>query len=228
MAADRPAAAVRQAVGETMAHMLSREEHERIAQAIKAAESNTSGEIYCVVARASANYFFPAALIATVATMIVSFLVALLAEHWWYQLQPATLVLAQLLAVGCVLALLGLLPAVRIHFVPRRQRYREAHRNAVKQFLGRNIHMTTARTGVLLFVSLAERYAEVLADSGINESVPQQTWDAVVVGLTGHAARGAVADGLVEAIAAVGVVLAEHFPVSAHDTNELDDHVIEI
>ena len=76
---------------------------------------------------------------------------------------------------------------MRIHLVPLRQRYRHAHDNAMKQFLSRNIHLTTARTGVMLFVSLAERYAEVVADAGINSRVPQETWDGVVAGLVAHA-----------------------------------------
>jgi len=98
----------------------------------------------------------------------------------------------------------------------------------MKQFLSRNIHLTSARTGVMLFVSLAERYAEVVADAGINNRVPQETWDGVVAGLIAHARRGAVADGFVEAITTVGALLAEHFPVTASDANELDDHVVEI
>ena len=41
----------------------------------------------------------------------------------------------------------------------------------------------------MLFVSLAERYAEVVADAGINSRVPQETWDGVVAGLIAHARR---------------------------------------
>jgi len=164
----------------------------------------------------------------TLAIVIVSLGVAWLLDRWWYQLNPPTMIGAQLVAIACALALLAFLPALRIHFVPHRQRYRQAHDNAMRQFLGRNIHITTKRTGVLLFVSLAERYAEVVADAGINEKVPQETWNAVVAGLIAHAKKGDIADGFVEAIGAVGALLAEHFPVSADDVNELDDHVVEL
>jgi putative membrane protein len=98
----------------------------------------------------------------------------------------------------------------------------------MKQFLSRNIHLTTARTGVMLFVSLAERYAEIIADSGINSRVSQDTWDGVVTALIAHAKQGRVADGFVEAVGTVGALLAQHFPVGAGDANELDDHVVEI
>jgi putative membrane protein len=203
-------------------------DHARIAEAVRAAEARTSGEIYCVLAHASARYFFPAAFMVTLAVVIISLGVAWLLDRWWYQISPPTMVGAQLAAIAGALAVLAFFPAVRIHFVPRRQRYRQAHDNAMRQFLGRNIHITTKRTGVLLFVSLAERYAEVVADAGINQKVPQATWNAVVDGLIAHAKKGNIADGFVEAIAGVGALLAEHFPVGAGDVNELDDHVVEL
>jgi len=211
-----------------MPRAMTPEEHTRIADAVQAAEAETSGEIYCVVARASDSYFFPAAFMVTLGIVVISLVVAYLLDLWWYDLPPMNLVVAQLIAIACALLVLGFFPALRIHLVPLRQRYRHAHDNAMKQFLSRNIHLTSARTGVLLFVSLAERYAEVVADAGINSRVPQETWDGVVAGLIAHARRGAVADGFVEAIGTVGALLAEHFPVTAGDLNELDDHVVEI
>src|SRR5262245_25321356 len=147
-------------------HAMSPEDHARIATAVRAAEARTSGEIYCVVAHASARYFFPAAFMVTLAIVIISLGLAWLLDRWWYQLSPPTMIAAQLVAIAAALAVLAFLPAVRIHFVPLRQRYRQAHDNAMRQFLGRNIHITSKRTGVLLFVSLAERYAEVVADAG--------------------------------------------------------------
>jgi putative membrane protein len=207
---------------------ISPDDHARIAEAVRSAETRTSGEIYCVLAHASARYFFPAAFMVTLAVVIVSLAVVWLLDRWWYQLNSVDIVAAQLVAIACALAILAFFPAIRIHFVPMRQRYRQAHDNAVRQFLGRNIHITTRRTGVLLFVSLAERYAEVVADAGINAKVPQETWNAVVAGLIAHAKKGNIADGFVEAIADVGGLLAEHFPVGAGDVNELDDHVVEL
>ena len=211
-----------------MARAMTPAEHARIAAAVQAAEARTSGEIYCVVARASASYFFPAAFMVTLSIVAISLAVAYALDYWWYELKPLTLVAAQLLTIVCALVVLALFPAIRIHFVPLRQRYRHAHDNAMKQFLGRNIHITAARTGVLLFVSLAERYAEVVADAGINAKVPQETWNSVVAGLLAHARKGRIADGFVEAIGTVGDLLATHFPVTAANPNELDDHVVEI
>ena len=89
-----------------------------------------------------------------------------------------------------LLVLLWPFPALRIRLVPRRLRYRHAHDNALKQFLARNVHITAARTGVLIFVSLAERYAEIVADAGINSRSRRTIWDGVVADLIAHAQAG--------------------------------------
>lgn len=207
---------------------MTKAEHEAVAAAVRAAEAKTSGEIFCVVARRSDDYFFPAAFIVTASVVVVSLVAAWVLHLYWYDLRPTTLVLAQIAAIACALLVLWLAPELRIHLIPYRLRYRRAHDNALRQFLARNVHVTAERTGVLLFVSLAEHYAEVIADAGINRRVGQETWNAVVRGMTDHARRGDIAGGFVTAVETVGALLAEHFPADSENPNELDDHVVEI
>jgi len=203
-------------------------DHERIAAAIRAAEAETSGEIYCVVARRSDGYFFAAAFAVTLGILLVSLAAAFALEYWWVAVRQPHFVVVQLLAVAAACALLWWLPGLRLWLVPRRLLWRAAHANALRQFLARNVHLTSERTGVLIFVSLAERYAEVVADAGINARVPQDTWDGIVRDLTTQARDNRLADGFVAAIATVGGLLSRHFPVSTTDVNELDDHLVEI
>ncbi len=207
--------------------ILTEDERERVANAIKTAEQRTSGEIICVLARRSDGYFYIAAFVLTLAMLVTSVIAALVIDRLWIAVPLWQFVAAQLLALGVSLALIGWLPDLRIRFVPRAVRYRRANRNAVSQFLGRNIHVTENRTGVLIFLSLAERYAEVIADAGINAHVSQETWDTIVADLVAHASRGEIADGFEGAIAAAGEILANTFPPTG-DTNELDDHLVEI
>jgi putative membrane protein len=211
-----------------MANAMSPEDHARLARAVRAAEKKTSGEIYCVVARISDGYFFTAAFMLVVGMLVASLAVAWAAHAWWIDVSPTIFVLAQMAAFASALVVLRALPDLRIRLVPRSIRYRRAHDNALKQFLARNVHITTKRTGVLIFVSLSERYAEVVADAGINAKVPQEVWNGVVANLIDKTRAGRLADGFEEAVVSVGKLLAEHFPVTDEDRNELDDHVVEI
>jgi putative membrane protein len=226
-AADRRAAAGLPGAGE-MTNTLSPADHLRITEAIRAAETGTSGEIYCVVARSSDGYFYPAAFFVTIGIVVAGIVMAFLLEFWWISVRLPVFWAAAVLALAAGWLVLLAAPGLRIHFVPRRLRYQRAHDNALKQFLARNVHITTARTGVLLFVSLVERYAEVVADSGIHAKVDQEIWNGIVADLVAHARTDRLADGFVAAVGVVGELLSRHFPRSGDDLNELDDHLVEI
>ena len=211
-----------------MEKTVTQAEHDRISGAISKAESTTAGEIYCVVARSSDSYFFSAALIVLAIILGLSLIVAFLLESWWFDIRLSVFVGAQVLASATALGLIYGVPALRLRLVPRRWQYMRAHDNALRQFLGRNVHLTAERTGVLIFVSMAERYAEIVADAGINAKVPQSVWDSVVGDLIEMAQDDRLADGFVSAIDSVASVLAKHFPPRSGDLNELDDHLVEI
>lgn len=208
--------------------LVSPQDRARIAAAIRAAETRTSGEIYCVLARQSDGYFFPAAAMLAGGVFIASLLAAFVLRWMWADIGLVWLVILQIAAWAAGLALLAAIPALRIAMTPKSLRYRRAHANALRQFLAHNVHVTRSRTGVLVFVSVAERYAEVVADAAIDAKVPQERWNAVVAALIVKARSGSFADGFVEAAGSVGDLLAEHFPIGAGDVNELDDHLVEI
>lgn len=208
--------------------ILAKAEHARVAEAIAAAEKGTSGEIYCVLARRSDDYFFPAAFVLSLLVMALTGVAALALEWSWTPLRPLDVIAAQAAVLLAGLMGLKLFPGARLWLVPSRLRSRRARDNAAKQFLAHNIHGTTRRTGVLIFVSLAERHAEVVADAGIAAVVPQAAWDAVVADLVAEARAGRLAEGFVGAVAAVGALLAEHFPPLPGQIGELDDHLVEI
>lgn len=207
---------------------LSAQDHDRVATAIRSAEEQTAGEIYCVVAGASDSYFYPAATFALVGTLVAGTLCAFVLDHWWISVRLPHFALAQILGSLAVLLALLAFPRLRILLVPPYLQHSRAHGNAVKQFLAHNVHLTAARTGILIFLSLAERYAEVIADGGIAARVEQDRWDAIVADLTAQAKSGHLADGLVGAVGAAGALLAKHFPPDGTDRDELPDRVVEI
>lgn len=207
---------------------LSPEDRQRVAEAIRIAEAKTSGEIYCVLARRSDDYFYASSLVLTLGMLAASLVAALVAHRWWVDVSPVSLVLAQAVAFASALLVLRVVPDLRVHLVPPRLRYRRAHDNASRQFLAHNVHATWARTGVLIFVSLAERYAEIVADSAIDEKVDQSTWNDIVARLVEDARGDRLAEGFANAVESVGALLAEHFPPGATNPNELDDHIAEI
>src|SRR5262245_2266429 len=143
--------------------IISDADRERIAQAIRKAESATSGEIFCVIARAASEYrLVPIAWAALVALVVPLPLIRLTA---W----PASVIYVLQLISFIAVAIAVWRPAVRFRIVPPRMKRDRAHAEAMRQFWAHGLHLTQRRTGVLIFVAVAERYAEVIADAGIGE-----------------------------------------------------------
>ena len=202
--------------------MISEVNKLRVTEAIRAAEAKTSGEIYSVVALASSDYrLVPMAWAALIALIVPAPLI--LFTH----LAAFTIYIAQLV-VFIALATMLSIPALRYKVVPRRLKHDRAHAEAVRQFFAHGLQETESRTGVLIFVSAAERYVEVVADAGIDAKVAPETWDRVIATLLPAIKDDRVGDGLVAAIAQCGTILAQHFPPGARNPDELPNRVIMI
>jgi putative membrane protein len=202
--------------------MISQADKTRIVEAICAAEAKTSGEIFCVVAHQSSDYrLVPLAWAAALALLVPAPLIYL-------TLWPASVIYLVQLIVFIAASLALSLPAIRFHIVPRRTQHERAHTEALRQFFAQGLHQTENRTGVLIFASLAERYAEIVADAGINAKVTPQVWDQAIAALIAGMKQGRAGDGFVAAIAQCGAVLAAHFPPGALNRDELPNRLVEI
>jgi putative membrane protein len=199
---------------------LSEKDRARIAAAIRATEAGTSGEIVCVLAQNSSAH-------ATALPVLIAAVLALAVP--WILMATTTLPLQSILSLQILVfvALLTVLsvPRVRTALIPRASRRALAHRAAMEQFVSRGIARTRQRTGILVFVSLAERYARIIADEGIAARVTKAQWQGAIDTLVGHMRDGHVADGFIAAIETCGDVLATHFPSSGNERSELPDRL---
>jgi putative membrane protein len=198
---------------------LSQQDRDRISAAIRAAEAKTSGEIVCVLAQTSSDAkALPIFLAAVVALALPWLLDA------WTVMTVHRILSLQLLAFVVLVPVLCL-PAVRVALLPRRARRAAAHRAALEQFVIRGIARKKDRSGILIFVSLAEHYARIIADDGIAGRVPQSEWQIAIDALVEHIGDGRIAEGFIDAIERCGSVLAAHFPRTGATRDELPDRI---
>lgn len=198
---------------------ISAEDRERISTAIRAAESKTSGEIVCVLAQNS-----------SVATALPMFMaaVAALALPWLlvaFTAMTVHTILSLQVVVFFAIMMLLCLPRVRVALMPRAARRAVAYRVAMDQFVTRGMAHTKERTGVLIFVSLAERYARIIADEGIASRVPQQEWQEAIDALVARMRDGHISDGFIAAVNLCGNKLATHFPRDEARRDELPNRI---
>ncbi|MBB5711657.1 TPM domain-containing protein [Sphingomonas xinjiangensis] len=220
---------------------LSKADHDRVTAAVTQAELATDGEIVTVVAGRSDAYH-DVALHWTVLAMLlvlallawmpmpVEWLHARLIDAWsetpprWY-LTFALLLMAVTFLVARVLLALD---PVRMALTPGATKARRVHRAAMKLFRTAAEKRTKASTGVLLYLSLAEHRAEIIADEAIHSRVAPDVWGDAMAALIADVKDGRPGDGMAQAVAQIGAILTQHFPRSEGDTNELPDRLIEL
>ena len=198
---------------------ISAQDREHIASAIRAAEARTSGEIVCVLAQQSSDATALPILISAIGALVLPWLLVATTE------MPVDRILLLQIAVFIVLITLLCLPPVRVALIPRSARRIVAHRVAMEQFTIRGIARKKERTGILIFVSLAERYARIVADDGISSRVPQSEWQGAVDALVDHMRSDKIADGFIVAIERCGRALEAHFPRTGASRDELPDRI---
>ncbi len=195
-------------------------DRERVEDAVRRAEAGTAGEIVVVVEQAAGAY--------RSLSLVMLWLLAFAVPWpliWGTQLSARNIFLAQLV-VALVLALLSSArPGWRMALTPRFIKRGKAHEAACREFILRGLTRTKARSGVLVYVALAERYAEILADSGIHAGEAGTDWREVVKPLTDALREGRLADGLIAAVDSIGDILARSLPASDRE-DELPNKLI--
>lgn len=213
---------------------------QHISEAIRHAEQRTSGELVTVIARASDDYLYIPLLWASLIALVLPGLLlyfpilwdlivtpSAASATWGLEVDYTTIYWTQL-AVFVVLALVFRWNPIKMRLIPRSVKHRRASRTAYEQFVAQGLHRTRDGTGVLIFVSVAEHFVEILADYGINEKVDEEAWSDIVSGFVQRVKAGEIAAGFLVAVDRCGALLAEHFPRPADDTNELPNHLVEI
>lgn len=221
---------------------LSDADRQKVAAAIAAAEAQSSGEIVAVATPISDAYHDVALHWALVPLFAVLAWAAWrpTALAWWYNFlfggwhpDPTQSELLTLLmffaALKFTIALLILkwMP-LRLFLTPGATKHRRVRRRAIAIFQAAAAGRTTGKTGILIYLSLAERRAEIIADEAILKITDDHTWGEAMHALLEEVREGKVGDGICAAIERVGVVLSEHFPRSGDDCNEIPDRLIEL
>ena len=221
---------------------LSDADHDKVSAAIAAAEAKSNGEIVAVATPISDAYHDVALHWALIPLFAVLAWAAWrpTALIWWYDFlfggwspDPTQSQLLTLLmffaALKFTIALLILkwMP-LRLLLTPPATKHRRVRRRAIAIFQAAAAGRTAGKTGILIYLSLAERRAEIVADEAIHKLTDEHTWGEAMHALIADVREGRPGDGIVAAIERVGTVLAEHFPRSADDNNEIPDKLIEL
>lgn len=221
---------------------LTEDQHKIVSDAVGEAELNTSGEILTVLADRSDGYsdiiqLYCAAIGFTAMSAFAAFPQPFMNlwdrfvggwGHEWSIGELASMTIALGLIAYLVSTLIFLSDAIRFALIPAPTKTTRVHDQAVKHFKVGAERRTRGKTGVLIYLSMREHRAEIVADDSIAEKVSAEVWGEAMADMLVEIKAGKIAEGMAVGVRDVGFVLSEHFPRDEDDENELPDRLIEV
>ena len=202
--------------------MLSKQQADRIASAVRDAEARTSSEIAVGILPSSNDDRG----IAAVAGALIFALVASIAPTIWWNIDRLAWA-GIALVVGILVFWLCDRFDLGLRCLPARLLVKDARRAARATFLDRGLDNTPERNAVLLFVSRAERYVEILPDRAAAATIAPAHWSVIVDGFRQAARNGDLGEAVAGAVAAIGQVCAAHFPASGDNPDRVSNQPIQ-
>jgi putative membrane protein len=221
---------------------LTPQEHKIVSDAVAEAELGTSGEILTVLADRSDGYtdvalwwslalsFTAMSLFAVLPQPFLNLYDALIGgwSHEWTTGELASMTIG----LGLLTFVLALgaqqWQPLKFLLIPNPVKTARAHEQAIKHFKVGAERRTESGTGVLIYLSMREHRAEIVADDRIAAKVEPEVWGEAMGDMINHIKRGRIAEGMAAGVRDVGFVLAQHFPRGEDDENELPDRLIEV
>jgi len=217
-------------------------DHLLVTAAVANAERHTSGEIVTIVADLSDHYEDIGMAWASAAALLALFFCVLFPDFylgiidrmtggWEHEYSPREYLALLLTALGLkwfgTWLIMKWMP-LRLALTPKHIKLARVRGRAVTMFKVGTEAKTVGRTGVLLYLSMKEHRAEIVADEEIAKLVAPEVWGDAMVALLDHVKAGRPGEGMAAAVTQMGVVLAEHFPKGSENPNELPDRLIEL
>lgn len=204
---------------------LSNEDLKKIEDTISRVEESTSGEIVPVIVKRSSTVgHVPLTLTLLITLLIV--IVEFPFSDWlwvrpWVYLWPVLLIV-----IYYISHVLGKVPWIQKILVPEKDEVEQVHQRAHLEFYTNRVNRTEGGTGILIFVSVMEKKAVVLADEGISAKLPKETWDKILGQLGQNLRADEWSKGFTSAIENCGEHLKLHFPVTSERQNQLKNHLV--
>lgn len=217
---------------------LSKKEKDLIAEAVSKAEKNTSGEIAVVVAKQSSDYAVYELTFAVIIGLLFTVLSliyfaqidAFIMDKFW---SSSSIITPSIISLGtfviiAIFYFLANIPCLDRLIIPKSMKETRVKEKAELSFMEYGVSQTRDRTGVLIFISNLEKKVLILADTGIAEIYPNESWQKQVNTIINGIKSKNFGTELVKVITEIGSVLQKNFPIKDDDTNELENHVREI
>lgn len=203
--------------------MLKDNEKEQISKEIENLERFSSAELVAVITQKSSSYKYASLMICIFLTFLFSFIL-------YFVKEVSTLELLQyqlLIFIGINLFFIKF-DNLTLKLLPLSYKHQKASLKANKQFYNLGLNKTKTKQAIMFFVSLDEKYVEIITDTEISKKIPNEFWEQLVYEFTLDIKKDDFFSGYIKAIKTSKAILIQHFPIQDDDENELSNEVIEL
>ncbi len=196
---------------------------ESIEKKIKEVEQQSSAELVAVITKKSDKYLFASLLVSLMITVFVS---GLLITYTNYSFEY--IFSAQVLLLISMNILLTNQSKILMFILPKKYKHEIASKYANTNFATLGLNNTQTKQTIMFFVSVEEKYVEIITDSNIKTKIPNVQWQNIVNVFIDDVKKDNIFKGYLKAISSCSEVLIEQFPIQDDDINELSDELIEL
>lgn len=203
--------------------ILSENDKNLISKEIENLEKSSSAELVAVVTKRSKNYKYESLMISVFFVFLISFLLYFIKE-----LSTLELLQYQLLIFIGINLFLEKFDSFILKILPQSYKHKKASLNANEQFHNLGLNRTKTKQAIMFFVSLDEKYVEIITDDEISKEIPNEFWHQLVYEFIVDVKKEDFLNGYLKAIKTSKAILIKHFPIQKDDENELSNEVIEL
>ena len=203
--------------------ILTNEEKELISQEIQELEEASSTELIAVITQKSSDYKYASLMISVFCVFLISFILFYIKE-----ISTLQLLQYQLLFFVVINLFLEKFNNLVLKVIPQSYKYRKASLNAKRQFHNLGLNRIKTKQAIMFFVSLDEKYVEIITDDEITKEIPNEFWQQLIYEFTLDIKKENFLSGYLKAIKTSKAILIKHFPIKENDENELSNEPIEL
>lgn len=203
-------------------HLNDNEKNE-ISKEIESLEEQSSAELVAVITKQSSSYRFETILVSILFTILISILILIIEN-----ISPIKMFQWQIMSFVLVYFILYKFETILFKLLPKTYKYEKTSTYANKQFSNLGLQTTKTKQAIMFFVSIDEKYVEIITDSAIKEKIDNSYWQDIVNEFIKDVKKDKLANGYLKAIKSCNKILIKEFPIKDDDENELSNEVIEL
>jgi len=202
---------------------LGEKEKELISKKIENLEKSSSAELVAVITKRSGDYRYINTLINIFVIFVISFFLI-----FFFDFSPIQLLEIQLLSFIGFYLFFEKFDNLILNILPKSYKREKASLNAHEQFSNLGLNRTKTNQAIMFFVSLDEKYVEIITDKTICEKIKDDYWQTIVDEFVKDVKNNNLSNGYLKAMDSCSEVLIKEFPIAKDDENELANNVIEL